>query len=634
MADNEHVNKVIVNNETLIDLTNDTVESDKLALGFTAHDASGAMITGTLTTSSNAEDISIEDSENYFESDNVEGALQEIGFDLNNHFSNNSIHVTIEDKTNWNGKSENAVEYVEQSLTEDQKYQARENIGAAKVYIIEGLDVDFFDEDSTVEPTDEWIEATASLMKEMYNSITPFEVLCEIDGVHYQTQVSYKKNGNARSRYIRISIVYNDSGEYLELTCYAERISGELISFDVFEYFSDAITDGDVNAVQGGVIKTALDGKQDVLTAGDNITIVGNVISASGGGGTSDYEDLGNLPLINGVELIGDKSLSDLGIETDRAALVRADSTSHLIPVGANIYMLDESNSNTRDITCEKLYSEPFECLVFVKKGGKYYPAKANKALNKLYIVYEYYDADDDGNFKQRMITYNPSATDKVSFSEKMLYATSANWSDPAYYYTAAPTVEAVSDYVDDAVSGKQDTLTAGQNITIVGNVISASGGGGSKDWELFDTITIDTSLGNVQYVQWGHPTTESQSVLIRAKNAKEVLFILSENVTKPYIMMNNASGGTASKVHDNSGAVCYAKYLGGSSLKHANGNNVLSIFEVIFHASSQYSLFSSGGENNFTGTTGKVYDCISFVRFGTSGTTLPNGLNIQVYLR
>ena len=36
---------------------------------------------------------------------------------------------------------------------------------------------------------------------------------------------------------------------------------------------------------------------------------------ASGGGGTDDYEDLENKPSINGVELSGDKSTGDLGIE-------------------------------------------------------------------------------------------------------------------------------------------------------------------------------------------------------------------------------------------------------------------------------------------------------------------------------
>lgn len=47
MAVNEHVNKVIYGNVTLIDTSEVTVEPDKLAAGYTALDASGALITGT-----------------------------------------------------------------------------------------------------------------------------------------------------------------------------------------------------------------------------------------------------------------------------------------------------------------------------------------------------------------------------------------------------------------------------------------------------------------------------------------------------------------------------------------------------------------------------------------------------------
>lgn len=43
------VNKVVYGGETLVDLTNDTVTPETLAEGVTAHDASGAVITGTMT---------------------------------------------------------------------------------------------------------------------------------------------------------------------------------------------------------------------------------------------------------------------------------------------------------------------------------------------------------------------------------------------------------------------------------------------------------------------------------------------------------------------------------------------------------------------------------------------------------
>lgn len=42
------VSKVIYGSRTLVDLTRDTVDSDKLVSGYTAHDKSGNSITGSL----------------------------------------------------------------------------------------------------------------------------------------------------------------------------------------------------------------------------------------------------------------------------------------------------------------------------------------------------------------------------------------------------------------------------------------------------------------------------------------------------------------------------------------------------------------------------------------------------------
>ena len=56
MPDTKYVSKVVYFGDTLIDLTNDTVEPSKLLSGFTAHDKSGAPITGTCTFDSNTQD--------------------------------------------------------------------------------------------------------------------------------------------------------------------------------------------------------------------------------------------------------------------------------------------------------------------------------------------------------------------------------------------------------------------------------------------------------------------------------------------------------------------------------------------------------------------------------------------------
>lgn len=50
-------NKIILNGETLIDLTGDSVKPETLLLGETAHDASGNPITGTMEPSSGGDDL-------------------------------------------------------------------------------------------------------------------------------------------------------------------------------------------------------------------------------------------------------------------------------------------------------------------------------------------------------------------------------------------------------------------------------------------------------------------------------------------------------------------------------------------------------------------------------------------------
>ena len=50
MANNQYVNKVIFGNDTLIDLSNDTVAANKMLSGIIAHDKSGTSITGNIPT--------------------------------------------------------------------------------------------------------------------------------------------------------------------------------------------------------------------------------------------------------------------------------------------------------------------------------------------------------------------------------------------------------------------------------------------------------------------------------------------------------------------------------------------------------------------------------------------------------
>ena len=53
---NKYINKLVVGNETKFDLTSDTVTADKLLKNITAHDKSGAPITGTCTYDADTQD--------------------------------------------------------------------------------------------------------------------------------------------------------------------------------------------------------------------------------------------------------------------------------------------------------------------------------------------------------------------------------------------------------------------------------------------------------------------------------------------------------------------------------------------------------------------------------------------------
>lgn len=63
MANNNYINKVIYGNDTLIDLTGDTITASDLLYGKTAHDKSGATITGQCTFDSDTTDADASASE-------------------------------------------------------------------------------------------------------------------------------------------------------------------------------------------------------------------------------------------------------------------------------------------------------------------------------------------------------------------------------------------------------------------------------------------------------------------------------------------------------------------------------------------------------------------------------------------
>lgn len=208
----------------------------------------------------------------------------------------------------------------------------------------------------------------------------------------------------------------------------------------------------------------------------------------------------------------------------DKAALVRLNATHELEVVGNHIYLLDESNTSTLEASCNAIYSETAEYIVFVKKENKYYFAQTNIHSNKLRITYNYFDSADGDNFKSRTIIWNPNGgANKLSFESRMMYAQPEDWDDEEYYYTSAPTVEAVQEKLDE----KQDKAST-QTITIAvadwtgGTTVTKSVMGVTAS----NIVIVDTSDGNVECTAQGSGTLTftAKSTPTSAVTAKVVI--------------------------------------------------------------------------------------------------------------
>lgn len=118
--------------------------------------------------------------------------------------------------------------------------------------------------------------------------------------------------------------------------------------------------------------------KQDKLTAGTNITIENNVISATGTGGTSDYNDLSNKPSINNVTLSGNKSLTQLGIASNVDVVALELFKQDKLQSGTNIKSINNKSilgSGNIEINAEL---DPTELLNYIYPVGSIYMSVNN----------------------------------------------------------------------------------------------------------------------------------------------------------------------------------------------------------------------------------------------------------------
>ena len=97
------------------------------------------------------------------------------------------------------------------------------------------------------------------------------------------------------------------------------------------------------------------------IKVGTNLTIDQDGTLNAQSGGVSDYEDLSNQPQINGVTLVGNKSLADLGIEK---ASVEVTGTLTAGQTGIALSNVAITTSSTVDVYTDVFCVNPTSVLV------------------------------------------------------------------------------------------------------------------------------------------------------------------------------------------------------------------------------------------------------------------------------
>ena len=212
-------------------------------------------------------------------------------------------------------------------------------------------------------------------------------------------------------------------------------------------------------------LKSELDGKQDKLTAGYNITIVDNVISSIGGGGGSvDLSAYAKTVDVNaGLATKQDKLTAGNGISIEQNVISATGGGGGSVDLSAYAKTVDVNAglAKKQDVISD---------LESIREGA----ALGKTALQSYTETDPVYLADKpklalkveipDVSGKVDKVAGKGLSSNDYTDADKLKLAGLENYDDTQ---------------VRALIAGKQDKLVPGDNITIVGNVISSTGGGG-----------------------------------------------------------------------------------------------------------------------------------------------------------
>lgn len=288
-------------------------------------------------------------------------------------------------------------------------------------------------------------------------------------------------------------------------------------------------------------VQEQIDGKQDALTAGENITIENNVISATGGGRVNELDDLEDVDVAsatNGQYLVYDngewknadgmtESAVNLLIDNKlipfskvfNATTIRFDAQSFTLEIQIDTVVTSFKKTDIIILKLSNVTIPEGQCRrISVFNLGGQYIASYNFAVFPDLINGAFY-----------LIRFDNGYADIISSS--------------------AITAERVEG-LTTLLNAKQNTLTAGANITIVNDVISATGGGGGVD-ALSELADVDvTGVTDGQIIKWNAKTQKWESADEATTDLTNIphvytAYFLEQNLSTISVVINELSDNT-----------------------------------------------------------------------------------------
>ena len=370
------------------------------------------------------------------------------------------------------------------------------------------------------------LENLLNQLSKDFNKLRPFNFKGK-----YDPNFSYSKNDavDDPKGYLFISVVDNNLNNSLTDENFWISAGPEI---DLTDYYSKIVIDQKLNLKAD---KTELVNKQDKLTAGTNISIVGDVISSTGGAAGVTLDTAQN---ITGIKTFTNGIKNNL-VEVNGKSLIVKNSGG-----GSNYFEIEQTYTSGYKNWFGVLFfrttgtsREELSSIQVRQDDGLYISTGNDLILNAANIKFSNArlqqvrtpTADDDAATKKYAddgLNLKVDKTEIAAIDAAIELNTNNITKNSADILLKADKTELVN---------KQDKLTAGTNISIVGDVISSTGGAAG--------VTLDTAQ-NITGIKTFTNGIKNNLVEVDGKS----LIIKNSNTAASYLEVESVYSGSGYK--------------------------------------------------------------------------------------